>query len=81
MTPAQARAVLRRSVPFRSWMRTELVGGSRRAKREHQEKQDRQEIEHTLRQAITDAVVQLPDGDLQWLLENGWDPTRWEPPR
>jgi hypothetical protein len=75
ITPDEARRVLELHTVGR--FRMELVGAGPRARRRHEAREDVREALEQLHTERTRTVLELPDADLQWLLDAGWDPHRW----
>ena len=72
---AAAREQLERIAdPWESWITSELTGGSVRAQRRHDEKQQAERMVHQAWCDSVTAIAELPDGDLAWLLSVGWQP-------
>jgi hypothetical protein len=74
VTVEEARAAVLRSMPFRSWIDTELITCSRRQKRRHEIRAAQERAEHVAECARLQAIADLPDADLRWLLDAGWTP-------
>lgn len=74
LTPDDARDRLRDATVLR-YCRTDLVDAfTRRAVARHNARQDIEETVHNLVTAQLLAIADLPDEDLQWLLDQGWKP-------
>lgn len=78
MTPAKAREILRHRVASETfvpmWMDMELLGGTPRQRRRYLEDQRADKLAAQERIREVEKIAALPDGDLQWLLDVGWDP-------
>jgi len=73
LTVAETRKVLERNASF--WFpRMELLGASKRRRKAYEQEQDALEIEHNIRCQKLREIAELPDEDLQWLLDSGWSP-------
>lgn len=59
----------------RRWLiGTELIGASRKKRRLHEEREQELERLHIIDCQKKKELSELPDEDLQWLLDNGWSP-------
>jgi hypothetical protein len=75
-TPAEARETLRLRAECEapSWIESELLGASRRARRRYDERQATERAERQARADELLVLAELPDADLEWLLSVGWQP-------
>lgn len=65
----------------RQWITTELVGATRRARRRHELEQQQAAARRTDEAAELEAIAELPDDTLAWLLSVGWTAEQHRPGR
>lgn len=74
-TPAEVREWIKLATAL--WFpRTDLVGGfvTRRARLRHDADEEAREAAYNADCKQLQTIAALPDGDLQWLLDQGWQP-------
>lgn len=74
MTPESARMVLRKKMRPELWIDSELLGASKRRKAKYEAEKARLKADEQLEREEIQRLIELPDKDLQWLLDNGWSP-------
>lgn len=74
VSAASARMILKKKIGFENWLDTELMGATKRQKAKHEAQQAQEKLEIRMYNAEIQKLIDLTDEQLEWLLENGWDP-------